>query len=634
MDGGSSEGKSAGGFSLSQGPYFPLLGRLPDMEKVEAESSSAPQELLTHWQEDWQKTDMYKEINKMKSWVQQVVTAWLGNDGTRLGVLISAAKSWPSVPRATTMAISGAGRLLNSSFVWSSLPAHKCSQREELIRRWKKSIASDPRAARVAQFKVDPFAGCDPPEFEKMIRRMDLAIQTVEENPLPGEGWRLRLAISLVGSGFTDASLLEGMSDSSIGFYTFGDPRAMGYLQKLRDKIFFQAHEERACKLRKMYHFQCGDEPSKRLDTQAFLDSLTPAAIEAADERLGRDMQLVHIDLKKPSSTAADVKEAMARGQDPKAVLLQRAHSLRLETNRKSLPSVCSGLKCWHSFALALSYDPESTLPPKSAEDALAYVAIFKMAGTARNYISHIKWACLCNNLSLAWHDSSVSQALKGLQKQNHRVILISLQKKYKLDGKIHLSLVRMAGAFGLHQHRVAFTFGWQFLFRMQSECVPLEKGSATSIVDLPEGRHSAVWLAPNRHLHIRLKTRKNRAQGSLLIRPCTCHLENPEVCAVCSTETFLQDKQEGERLFSFSAGELLGEFRRLLVLLQILGAHQFGLKAFRAGRATSMALAGVSLPEVMSAGEWASASCLAYASHDSFDHGIMLQQAIETDVD
>ncbi len=89
MDGGSSETRSAGGFSLSQGPYFPLLGRLPDLEKVETESNSAPHELQAHWDDpQWMETSMYKEINKLKAWVQQVVTAWLGSDGIRLGYLI------------------------------------------------------------------------------------------------------------------------------------------------------------------------------------------------------------------------------------------------------------------------------------------------------------------------------------------------------------------------------------------------------------------------------------------------------------------------------------------------------------------------------------------------------------------
>lgn len=635
MDGDSSQSKSAGGFSLSQGPYFPLLGRLPDVEKVEAEVNSAPHELWTHWQEpSWQETNMYKEINKMKSWVQQVVVAWLGNDGIRLGALISAAKSWPSVPRATTMAISGAGRLLNSSFVWSSLQAHKGSQREELIRRWKKAVSSDPRATRVAQFKVDPFAGCDLPEFEKMIRRMDLAVQSVEENPLPGESWRLRLAITLVGSGFTDASLLGGMDDSSVDFYTFGDPRAKGYLQKLRDKVYFQAHEGRACKLRKLYNFQAGSVAEKKLDTVAFLDSLTPAAIEAADERVERSLQTMHLELHKPAAAAAGVKEAALRGQDAKSVLLQRVHQLRLETDRKSMASVSSGLKCWHVFALALGYPQEESLPPRSGEDAWAFIGIFKVHGTARNYLGFVKWACLTNGLPMDWFTEEVSQALKGLRKQNQRVLLGQLRDKFKLDDKLLLALVRMAGAFGLHQHRVAFTLGWQYLFRMQSECVPLEKGSATTVVDLPEGRHSAVWLAPNRQLHVRLKSRKNRPGGSLLVRACTCHLEDSSVCAVCSVEEYIETKLEGERLFSFTAGELLGQLRRLLTLLQVLGAAQFGFKSFRAGKATTMALSGIALPDVMRAGEWSSAACLAYAGSDDCDHGAMFKHAIDNDVD
>ena len=112
------------------------------------------------------------------------------------------------------------------------------------------------------------------------------------------------------------------------------------------------------------------------------------------------------------------------------------------------------------------------------------------------------------------------------------------------------------------------------------------------------------------------------------------CHVEDPALCVPCNVGPYLESKQDGERLFNFTAGELLAQLRRLLVLLQVLGAAQFGLKSFRAGKATSMAASGVALPDVMRAGEWSSAACLAYASGDDFDHGAMFMMAVDKDED
>ena len=54
-----------------------------------------------------------------------------------------------------------------------------------------------------------------------------------------------------------------------------------------------------------------------------------------------------------------------------------------------------------------------------------------------------------------------------------------------------------------------------------------------------------------------------------------------------------------------------------------------FILKAFRAGKATALAVAGYSIGDILRAGEWSSRAFLAYIDGDAVDAAQLLQQAL-----
>ena len=74
---------------------------------------------------------------------------------------------------------------------------------------------------------------------------------------------------------------------------------------------------------------------------------------------------------------------------------------------------------------------------------------------------------------------------------------------------------------------------------------------------------------------------------------------------------TALGEKNVGDAIFPFSSVSLLKHVRRLLTLLGHSNATACTLKGFKAGRATSLAAAGVGLGEILAAGEWRSAAFL-----------------------
>ena len=58
--------------------------------------------------------------------------------------------------------------------------------------------------------------------------------------------------------------------------------------------------------------------------------------------------------------------------------------------------------------------------------------------------------------------------------------------------------------------------------------------------------------------------------------------------------------------------------------------AEQYSLMAFRAGRATALAAKGVSLGDILRAGEWRSSAFLRYVDEDVVDAAQMLNRIYE----
>ena len=175
----------------------------------------------------------------------------------------------------------------------------------------------------------------------------------------------------------------------------------------------------------------------------------------------------------------------------------------------------------------------------------------------------------------------------------------------------------------------------WAFLFRVQSEALPLEFGSrAEAINGLPEGRHSSVYIDENR-LVVRLRARKNRPSGSILIRECTCNnrQEEQRLCVVRCMEW--QDQPVGEKIFTLTPSSAKQRLRRYAKLLGVQSSSELTLKTFRASRATTLALEGKPGHQRLEAGEWRSAAFLKYVSTDSLDAGaVLMKSVVESDSD
>ena len=109
-----------------------------------------------------------------------------------------------------------------------------------------------------------------------------------------------------------------------------------------------------------------------------------------------------------------------------------RAQLLKLSSQQGSGPSVASGLKAWHSFAVSLlGYQESATLPPRRPDDILRFVALFSLAGTAKTYVGlGLQVSCVVSGLA----DRRNQSGLAGAQESRNSAWRESSQRRSTND--------------------------------------------------------------------------------------------------------------------------------------------------------------------------------------------------------
>lgn len=217
-------------------------------------------------------------------------------------------------------------------------------------------------------------------------------------------------------------------------------------------------------------------------------------------------------------------------------------------------------------FAVSfLGYKATETLPPTCASDVMKFIALFSSAGTAKNYVGVVAWACKYHGLSLAWRRDEVNLALQGLKKAEQASDHQILKEVKLMMPEVMLQLTHLCNTLpGFQSDCDLFLLAWQLLLRVQSEAVPMQIGEFAEQDLLPGGRHSALWVHSRFVCHLRLKRRKHMPAGSTMARPCIC--TGLQADALCLKER-LSSMQTGAHLSYLTASQFVRRFRNLLSL-------------------------------------------------------------------
>ena len=213
-------------------------------------------------------------------------------------------------------------------------------------------------------------------DFKEKLHDMTACLAEVDGIGAPAT-WHQQAALQLVGRGFACPAHLDGLRLEDTGKFA-ADQKVQTLLQSALPSASKVAQSSR-----------------KRLASQ--LQNDRPAALSASS------VADAVKDSKEVLQTIVETSKLLARGprstmmmcQGPAHLTLEalasRADELKLCSQQGSGPSVASGLRAWHAFAVSfLEYAPNETLPPRSPQDVLKYIALFASAGTAKNYIGFL----------------------------------------------------------------------------------------------------------------------------------------------------------------------------------------------------------------------------------------------------
>ena len=292
-----------------------------------------------------------------------------------------------------------------------------------------------------------------------------------------------------------------------------------------------------------------------------------------------------------------------AAGQDVAALLDESGQRSMLDAIKFSLKSYASGVRCWAAFADAMRFE---THFPATETFVVRYCAVFGRAGTLGTYMQHLRWAHRFLWRSNAWHTDVVSQVIRGIRKSPTPPRL-----RLALQAQDVRKLVKRAVARGDVEMAALLSVGRAFLFRMPSECIPLQLA----------GEHSEVVIE-GEVLKITLARRKCSSVPSLLERHCCCARSGRSLCAVHQMAPILElARQSGsDRLFSLTAPVFQRRMRELAAACEIPHHDKLGTHALRRGMARDIIDAGGSLAVLLRAGDWKSASYIKYLWESQFE--------------
>jgi hypothetical protein len=442
-----------------------------------------------------------------------------------------------------------------------------------------------------------------------------------------------KLAVRLILHGFRGVDDLAGLQPTAVARIS-DVPREQTLLTRIVTEVNYLAAQARSERLRRRLGVP---EHSNRGPKSAsdIADTLTPERLQSLEESNQQLQQNLGIQIQAgPRAVTRAMAAAKQKGQAREVLeaLAAREDEVRLQSQRKSLAQVASGLRAWHAFAVTiLDYDELATIPPQSTDDMTKFLLCFSNGGSAANYLSYIRWTCREYSKSLDWNQPRLGTLIKTLRKMDLQTRVAQLPEELRLPEQVIHQLIQLAYELKDAEWARMATLAWHFLFRVQSECIPLQHGAPTeAVTGVPSDRHSSAFLDESGRLVVRLKARKNRPQGSILMRECSCSSSggDPRLCAVHCCDWGAH--APGDPVLALSSGQAKSRLRRYASLLGVQGAPRLTLKTFRASRATALAKEGKPIHAILDAGEWKSAAFLRYASPDSLDAGALLTRSVQ----
>ena len=291
---------------------------------------------------------------------------------------------------------------------------------------------------------------------------------------------------------------------------------------------------------------------------------------------------------------------------------------------RRSTPSIKSGISCYFAFVRAVCGDGVRLCPPR-LEWLQAWAMLFRNGETYSNYVGYVKTACLIVNADTSVFDHpAIRRAKRAVTKEGgfHARSKLWLRRKRVEE----MQLLAVASP-EYDAYAKLFLMTYAFLLRLPSEALPMvvaggaEQAQAKSVVSIDWDKGELV---------LELKRRKNKENGSRLVRTCWCK-ECPNTCPVHVLGKYVSDAAPGAVLFAgISPANTLDTLRRMLAVLKVEQAELYRTHDLRRGHALDLQCSGAPLWQILEAGEWSSPAFLKYLDLHRLDRELVVQAHID----
>ena len=284
----------------------------------------------------------------------------------------------------------------------------------------------------------------------------------------------------------------------------------------------------------------------------------------------------------------------------------------------KSHKSALSGLRCYVAFGEAVG----AGLPP-TTDALLAWSQLFCSSGAFTNYVGYVKFACDLMGLSCEHLDQRLlERAKKAIDKRRQFIP----RGKYFLRRDVVRMILQLAdGVPPWKPFAMAYLTSYVFLLRLPSECLPICTGSVGNSAD-----GQAIIEVNSEKVSLQLRSRKNRPNGSLLVRKCWCN-SCMETCPVHVLGAYYEGLGNDVSPFGhITAAAALEMLRCMLEKLEVENARFYRTHDFRRGHARDMQAMGGTLAEILRAGEWSSPAFMKYLDQDELENEAVVEAHLD----
>ena len=294
--------------------------------------------------------------------------------------------------------------------------------------------------------------------------------------------------------------------------------------------------------------------------------------------------------------------------------------------NMSTIKEAATAIGCWKKFVEKIDIAAPDEEVPSSVTGLLSCSRIVRSKGTYANYMGKLALACEIGGVSRK------SFAHPSVKRAKATVGSLEGPPKPKLGIRTQLleTLVSASALEGDLLPVLLYIVSYSFLLRVPSEALTMEVSGPHKLGSPMDDKSQSRLIWTENAVHLHLKRRKNRKQGSRIVRKCWCE-QSPTTCPVHALKDIVGCMHDGHKPFEkVPSHKVLALLRHRMRKLGMPMSEAYETKDFRRGHARDLIeKPGGTLKEVMAMGQWKSSALIDYLDINEIEAGAVIEAHI-----